>query len=238
MKKQLFCLFTLFILISCSYAQKMTGSSLKVGQVADIDGNVYKTVKIGDQWWMAENLKVTRYRNGDEIPEKTDDDEWDSSTGGRCSYKNDSANFAIYGALYNWFAVNDSRILAPEGWHVPTDEEWQELIDNLGGDTLAGGKMKSTGTIKNGDGLWRGSDENTTNESGFSALPGGYRYSHGVFDGVGSNAYFWSATESRGGNAWYRYLYYGTTNVYRDDSDWRQAGYSIRCVADSPREIK
>ena len=234
MKQQILYLFTFLILVSCSSAQQMTQSTSTTGSVKDIDGNVYKTVKIGNQWWMAENLKVTHYRNGDAIPNRTDDDEWDSSTGGCCSYNNDTTNFRIYGGLYNWFAVNDSRNLAPEGWHVPTDDEWHELVDYLGGDTHAGGKMKSTGTITGGDGLWRGSNENATNETGFSALPGGYRYSHGVFDGLGSNSYFWSSTESRGGNAWHRYLYYGKSDIYRDDSDWRQAGYSVRCVADSP----
>lgn len=234
MKQQIFYLFLFLILVFCSSAQQMTKSTSTAGSVKDIDGNVYKTVKIGNQVWMAENLKVIHYRNGDAIPNRTDDDEWDSSTGGYSSYDNDETNFGIYGGLYNWFAVNDSRKIAPEGWHVPTDAEWQELVEYLGGNMLAGGKMKSTGIIEGGDGLWRGSNENDSNESGFSALPGGYRYSHGVFDGIGSNAYFWSGTESRGGNAWHRYLYYGKTNVYRDDSDWRQAGYSVRCVADSP----
>ncbi len=115
---------------------------------------------------------------------------------------------------------------------MPTDQDWQELVDYLGGEILAGGKMKSTGTIKAGDGLWRKPNKGATNESGFSALPGGYRYNHGVFDGLGSNAYFWSTTESSGGTAWHRYLYNGNTDIYRHDSGWKQAGYSIRCVAE------
>jgi uncharacterized protein (TIGR02145 family) len=212
----------------------MIQSISTIGSVKDTDGNVYKTVKIGNQWWMAENLKVTHYRNGDQIPNRTDNDEWDSGTGAYCSYNNDTTNFGIYGGLYNWFAVNDSRNLAPEGWHVPTDEEWQQLVDYLGGDTLAGGKMKFTGTITGDVDLWRGSNKGDTNESGFSALPGGYRYSHGVFDGLGTNSYFWSSTESNGGNAWHRYLYYGNSIVYRHDSDWKQSGYSVRCIADLP----
>jgi uncharacterized protein (TIGR02145 family) len=180
--KQIFYLFTCLILVSCSGNQQMIQQASSTDSVKDIDGNVYKTVKIGNQWWMAENLKVTHYRNGDEIPNRADDDEWNKGIGAYCNYNNDVTNFEIYGGIYNWFAVDDSRKLAPEGWHVPTDDEWQVLVDYLGGDTLAGGKMKSTGTIEGGDGLWRGSNEGTTNESGFSALPGGYRYNHGVFD--------------------------------------------------------
>lgn len=189
--------------------------------VKDIDGNIYKTIKIGNQWWMAENLKVTHYRNGDEIPCLTDDDKWDNNNGAYCYYNNDSSNIRKNGMLYNWFAVNDSRKIAPKGWHIPSDEEWQVIVDYLGGDTLAGGKMKSIGTI-----------EGDLNENGFSALPGGYRYNHGTFDGIGTNSYFWSSTESSGGNAWYRYLYYGNSVVYRDDSGWKQGGYSVRCVKD------
>ncbi|NQT24824.1 fibrobacter succinogenes major paralogous domain-containing protein [candidate division KSB1 bacterium] len=217
MKKQILYLFTFLILVSCSGTQPTSSND----SVKDIDGNVYKTVKIGNQWWMAENLTVTHYRNGDKIPGLTDDDEWDNNNGAYCYYNNDKTNIEIYGRLYNWFAVDDSRNLAPEGWHVPSDDEWQVLVDYLGGDTLAGGKMKSSGTI-----------EGATNENGFSALPGGYRYNHGTFDGLGTNPYFWSSTESSGGNAWHRYLYYDNSNVYRDDSGWKQAGYSVRCVKD------
>jgi uncharacterized protein (TIGR02145 family) len=223
--KKVFYLFTFMVLVSCTATQ--SGDSVK-----DIDGNVYKTIKIGNQLWMAENLKVTHYRNGDEIPNRTDDDEWDSASGGYCNYDNDAANAEIYGHLYNWFAINDSRKLAPEGWHVPTDEEWQKLIDFLGGDAVAGGKMKSVGSLEDGGDLWQGSNKSATNESGFTALPGGYRYNHGDFDGIGDMSYFWSATESNAGNAWYRYLYYGKSNVYRDDSGWKQAGYGVRCVRD------
>lgn len=232
MKKQLLYPFILIILISCSGSKRMLQSASQYGFVKDIDGNVYKTVKIGSQWWMVENLRVTHYRNGDPIPNKTEDEEWDKPVGAWCFYNNDSTKVTPYGRLYNWFAVNDSRKIAPEGWHVPSDSEWQKLVNYLGGDSLAGGKMKSKGTIESRDGLWRGSNEGATNESGFSALPGGYRYNHGVFDGMGYAAYFWSSTASNSGNAWYRYLYYGNSNVYRDDSGWKQAGYSVRCIRD------
>ena len=115
--------------------------------VTDIDGNVYQTVTIGTQEWMAENLKVTHYRNGDPIQLVTDDSSWSNlSTGAYCDYDNDGDNVAVYGRLYNWFAVNDSRAIAPAGWHVATAADWQTLIDILGGDAVAGGKMKEAGT--------------------------------------------------------------------------------------------
>jgi len=232
MKKQIFYLFAFLVLVFGCGSQIKIESTSSIDSVKDIDGNVYQTVKIGNQWWIAENLKVTHYRNGDEIPNKVNDDEWDKPTGAWCSYDNDTANIKIYGRLYNWFAVTDSRKIAPEGWHVPTDDEWQELVDYLGGEAFAGGKMKSVGTIEGSDGIWYGSNESATNESGFSALPGGYRYNHGVFDGIGINPYFWSSTESSGGTAWYRYLYYGNSNVYRHNSGWKHAGYSVRCIKD------
>ena len=215
MKKQLLYLLIFLIFVSCGESQQMSSKDL----VKDINGNVYKTVKIGKQMWMAENLRVTHYRNGDPIPCLADDDEWDNNDGAYCYYNNDTTNIRKYGMLYNWFAVDDSRNLAPKGWHVPTDSEWQVLVEFLGGDGLAGGKMQITVA---------------KNESGFSARPAGYRYNHGVFDGLGTNPYFWSSTESNGGNAWHRYLYFDNSNVYRDDSGWKQAGYSVRCVADTP----
>ena len=217
MKRIIFYLLIFLFLASCIDAQEMS----KQSSVKDIDGNVYKTIKIGNQIWMAENLRTTHYRNGDEIPCLRDDDEWDNNSGAYCYYNNDSSNIGKYGMLYNWFAIDDIRKIAPKGWHVPSDKEWQELIDYLGGDTLAGDKMKSIGT-----------GGQASNESGFTALSGGYRYNHGVFDGIGTNSYFWSSTESNGGNAWYRYLYYGNSDVYRDDSGWKQGGYSVRCVKD------
>jgi uncharacterized protein (TIGR02145 family) len=232
MKQLLFFLFAFLILVSCNSSQEKSQPASTSDTVTDIDGNVYKTVKIGNLIWMAENLNVTHFRNGDPIPNHTDDGEWDTPTGSWCAYDNEIENIEIYGRLYNWFAVNDIRELAPEGWHVPTDQEWQELVDYLGGETVAGGKMKSPGTLEDGSGLWRGSNKDATNESGFSALPAGYRYNHGVFDGLGSNAYFWSSTESSGGTAWHRYLYNGNSNIYRHDAGWKQAGYSVRCVKD------
>ena len=152
----------------------------ETGTVTDIDGNTYQTVKIGDQWWMAENLKVTCYRNGDAIPNITDGTTWASlSTGAYCEYNNDINNVATYGRLYNWYAVTDSRNIAPAGWHVPSDAEWKQLEMYLGMSqseadatgwrgTDEGGKLKEVGTMH-----WNSPNTGATNESGFTALPGG-----------------------------------------------------------------
>jgi uncharacterized protein (TIGR02145 family) len=139
------------------------------GIPVDIDGNEYHTVIIGGQEWMVENLRVTPYRNGDPIPNVSDTTSWRAlTTGAYCSYDNDPSCSAMYGNLYNWYAVNDFRQIAPEGWHVPTYEEWIVLETHLGGDTIAGGKLKESGTEH-----WRAPNVGGTNESGFSALPGG-----------------------------------------------------------------
>ncbi len=208
------------------------------GSVTDIDGNVYKTIQIGNQLWMAENLKVTRYRNGDAIANVTGDSEWSNlSTGAYCSYDNDDNNIATYGLLYNWYAVDDSRNIAPAGLHVPTDAEWKELEMYLGMSqseaddtdwrgTDEGGKLKKTGTTH-----WNSPNTGATNESGFTALPGGDRYDYGTFYGMGSSALFWSASESNSENAWSRILYYEYSGVYRYYRS-KLIGFSVRCIKD------
>ncbi|PIS29553.1 MAG: hypothetical protein COT43_03570 [Candidatus Marinimicrobia bacterium CG08_land_8_20_14_0_20_45_22] len=197
------------------------------GTVTDIDGNVYQTVKIGNQWWMAENLKVTHYRNGEAIPNITDNTAWSNlSTGALCDYNNDVNNVVTYGRLYNWYAVNDSRNIAPTGWHVPTDAEWTILTNYLGGESVAGGKMKETGTTH-----WYGPNTGATNESGFLALPGGYRYYSGTYYGVGDYGYWWSATESDSYGAWSRNLGCSGSGVDRG-SNGKRSGFSVRCVGD------
>jgi uncharacterized protein (TIGR02145 family) len=200
---------------------------LDTGAVKDIDGNTYITVKIGDQWWMAENLKVTHYRNGDPIPNVTGTMAWSGlSTGAYCEYNNDPGNVATYGRLYNWYAVDDGRNIAPAGWHVPSDADWQALVDYLGGSGVAGGKMKEAGTTH-----WSPPNAGATNESGFTALPGGYRDEGGFFLGMGLGAIFWSSTEYLSYNAWDRSLYYNHSEVNRN-YDNKQIGFSIRCVRD------
>lgn len=169
------------------------------GTVTDIDGNVYKTIKIGDQWWMVENLKVTHYRNGYPIPNVTNNTEWDNyGNGAYCSHNNNDGNVSTYGRLYNWDAVNDSKGLAPDGWHIPSDEEWDTLINYLGGANIAGGKMKETGTAH-----WESPNTGATNESGFTALPGSYRRNNGSFPLIGYSANFWSSTKNGSYSAWY-----------------------------------
>ena len=213
-------------------------------ELTDIDGNVYETVTIGDQVWMAENLKVTHYRNGDAIPNVTSNSEWENLTSGAYSnYDNDTDNVPTYGRLYNWYAVNDSRGIAPEGWHVPSDEEWKQLEMHLGMSqseaddtgwrgTDEGGKLKATGTIAEGDGLWYSPNTGATNESGFSALPGGYRESdYGTFDGLSIYAVFWASTEYSSLGAWTRYLSCNYAQGYRDYSG-QGNGFSVRCVKD------
>ncbi|MBN2570891.1 MAG: fibrobacter succinogenes major paralogous domain-containing protein [Ignavibacteriales bacterium] len=198
--------------------------------VTDIDGNVYNTVTIGTQVWMKENLKVTRYRNGEAIPLVTDSIAWSClSTSAYCSYDNSTTQSNIYGYLYNWYAVNDSRNIAPEGWHVPSDYEWTQLIDYLGGTTVAGGKMKVTGLT-----YWAAPNTGATNESNFSALPGGYRYpADGVFYLIGKGGYWWSNTVGPDiiSNAWMSSAIYNNTHAPLYYYDKRH-GYSVRCVKD------
>ena len=231
-------LFFLLLYLSCSDAP--TSSKDKTQEtVTDIDGNVYKTVKIGNQWWMAENLKVTQYRNGDAIPNIVNNTEWTNLTGGAfCSYNNDNGNISTYGLLYNWYAVNDSRNIAPTGWHVPTDEEWKELEMYLGMSqsdadnedlrgTDEGGKLKETGTTH-----WNSPNTGATNSSGFTAFPGGYRdYGGGAYLGVGGHGGWWSSTGYDSSLVWGRYLYYNLSRVYRFSSSKRD-GFSVRCVRD------
>ena len=186
------------------------------------------TVVIGTQQWMGNNLDVTNYRNGDPIPYVTDATEWAGlTTGAWCYYNNDPANGNLYGKLYNWHAVNDPRGLAPLGWHVPTDAEWTTLTTTLGGTSAAGGKMKMAGTTR-----WTTPNTGATNSSGFAGLPGGGRYGLGTFNFFGGYGYWWSSTEGDTTNAWYRYLYYGFSNVDRFITINKAYGFSVRCLRD------
>ncbi|HOG37272.1 MAG TPA: FISUMP domain-containing protein, partial [Paludibacteraceae bacterium] len=196
------------------------------GSMTDIDGNTYKTVTIGTQTWMAENLKVTKYNNGTNIPNVTDATAWSSlTTGAYCNYNNDRSNVATYGRLYNWYAVNTGK-LAPTGWHVPTDAEWATLTTYLGGGSVAGGKLKETGTTH-----WASPNTGATNETGFTALPGGNRDYHGAFYGIGYYGSWWSASERGTYTAWYRNMLYFDSNVGRSNYD-KEVGFSVRCVRD------
>lgn len=206
----------------------------------DYDGNVYQTVQIGDQLWMAENLKVTHYRNGDAIPNITNNNEWGSlSTGAYGVYNNIPANAYTYGNLYNWYAVDDSRNIAPEGWHVPTDEEIKELEMALGMTQSEADDINWRGTNEGSKlagraDLWSNSYLEINAEfgsSGFSFLPSGFRnFDDGVFNYLSSSGYFWSSTES-GSSVWYRRLHCSFTGVRRNTSS-KRCGFSVRCLRD------
>ena len=205
--------------------------------VADIDGNVYHTVTIGTQTWMVENLKTTHYSDGNAIPNVTDNGFWSGlSTGACCDYNNDLANEATYGKLYNWYAVADSRSIAPVGWHVPTHAEWYTLESyvsaNLGtsfniAKALAGTTNWSSFT---GSGAI-GNDLTINNSSGFTALPGGIRNTDGTFSYIGGGGYWWSSTEDGSINAWARYLGHDYNQIDKYDST-KSYGFSVRCIKD------
>jgi uncharacterized protein (TIGR02145 family) len=197
------------------------------GTVADIEGNVYTTVLIGGQQWMAENLRSSTYANGDPIANVTDTTWTQLSTGAWCHYENNTTNDAIYGKLYNWYPTVDPRGLCPAGWHVPTDAEWTVLRDFLGGQSVAGGKMKSTGTQ-----YWSSPNTAATNESGFSGLPGGDRSGvDGDFGVVGTNGYWWSSSELTATVVWGRRLTYTNGNMNQVGNN-KRFGFSVRCLRD------
>ena len=227
--------------------------------VVDNKGPI-KGVAIGSQVWMSTNLNVSTYRNGDVIPQVQDKDTWDKlTTGAWCYYENNAANGTKYGKLYNWYAVNDARGLAPAGWHIPTDGEWTVLSTYLGGEDVAGKKMKSTSgweswteditcsNCKTWNAEYRRKKEcnvcqdtrvngkktysgNGTNSSGFSGLPGGSCSPSGDFDDVGDSGFWWSASEGSESNAWLRDLYKSFSD--RNPLDNKGYGFSVRCVRD------
>jgi uncharacterized protein (TIGR02145 family) len=192
---------------------------------------IVNEVKICSQFWMTKNLDVDHYRNGDPIPEVKDDTQWANlKTGAWCYNNNDPINGEIYGKLYNWYAVNDPRGLAPVGYHIPTDAEWTELENCLGGSVIAGGKLKSTGTIEGGDGLWLSPNTGATNSSGFSGLPGGNRDDNGDYHGT-LIGIWWSSTEGGETIALIGGLGYDIADIVRY-YDSKVCGFSVRCVRD------
>lgn len=207
----------------------ITSFSQVTGTFTDArDGRVYKTVKIGTQTWLAENLQATKYRNGDPIPNVTENAKWSElKTGALCDYKNSPENSKIYGKLYNFYAVRDPRGIAPEGWHVPTAAEWQKLFDFLGGSVEAGGKLKEAGTAH-----WAVPNAGATNETSFSSLPGGCCYG-GMeqFYDLGKIGYWWTSTPGDGSDAAHRIMYNHNNSVASYNGNMR-VGYSVRCVKD------
>lgn len=224
---------SLFLTVVVMAAMVMTScgeSSNKASTTTNQDTTEKDTtnkITIGKQVWMVENLNVDKFRNGDSIPEVKTKDEWKKAGDEKkpvWSYYNDNPdNGRPYGKLYNWYAVNDSRGLAPEGWRIPSDKDWSTLTDFLGGESVAGKKMKSSN-------LWTES-ESGTNESGFLGLPGGCRNSFATFDQIGDYAYWWSSTDN-GSNAWYRFLEPSNGYVGRSGFGKKENGFSVRCVRD------
>lgn len=227
--------FTIFIIFIISCSQDNSTNP---------DSN-FETIKIGTQVWMTKNLDVDHYRNGDPIQQVRNVNEWSNlKTGAWCYYYNDSTNGRIYGKLYNWYAVNDSRGLAPVGWHVPSDSEWKVMEIYIGMDPefadltqwrgrTEGGKLKSTGTIDDGDGLWKRPNVGATNEIGFSALPGGIRYGDGLFYQLNYWASWWTSTIHyyRERSAWHRTIIYGLSEINRLEFKMN-CGLSVRCIKD------
>jgi uncharacterized protein (TIGR02145 family) len=213
--------------------------------VTDIDGNVYNTVLIGSQCWMKENLKTTTYNNGTVIPNVTDEGAWVNLTSGAFVwYGNDISWKDSYGALYNWYAV-DADGLCPNGWHVPTDNEWTELTDFIGGtgpphgnelkscrqvNSPLGGSCNTSEHPRWGEDIWDGNFG--TDDYGFSGLPGGARDFSGAFHYIGDSGIWWSSTETSSTSAWYRALYY--SYGYVDVSvSLKRDGFSVRCLRDN-----
>jgi uncharacterized protein (TIGR02145 family) len=182
----------------------------------------YNKVKIGDQFWLVDNLNVDQYRNGDTIPEVKDPIEWENlTTGAWCYYDNNPANGKFYGKLYNLAAVIDPR------WHVASDSEWITLTDFLGGNDIAGGKLKDVGVT-----YWWDPNNGATNESGFTALPGGYRSRDGTFYSIGYGGFWWCSPDMSKGYDWYRGIFSNFNSVYRADYEMT-GGLSVRCIQDN-----
>jgi len=205
-------------------------TNLVYGTMTDQEGNIYKTITIGTQTWMAENLRTTKYRNGDSIPNITDNYAWPRLTSGAyCNYqhRNNPDSIATYGRLYNAYAASDIRNIAPEGWHVPTDEEFTVLTTFLGGGSVAGGKMKETGTSH-----WIIQNEGATNESGFTALPAGYRaHSDEIFTDLHFASSYWSNTLIETDFA-ANHLLYNYSDDCVSSTYYMWGGFSIRLIKD------
>jgi uncharacterized protein (TIGR02145 family) len=198
--------------------------------ISDVDGNLYTSVKINQQTWLGQNLNVSHFRNGDPIPQVSSDEEWEKAGAEQkpvwCHYENSDEHGKTYGKLYNWYAVHDERGLAPKGYHIPTDQDWNALSVYLGGGEKAGGKLKEKGTAH-----WKSPNSDATNSSGWNGLPGGLNYSFGTFVDVENTGYWWTSVEN--GEV--------TANVYSlsfknstlaDLFLNKGVGLSVRCIRD------
>ena len=239
----LFVIGILLILINgCKNKSKSNSgqvSILTTTDVTDIDGNVYHSVTIGTQIWMVENLKVTHYRNGNAIPNINDNKQWGNlKTGALCDYNNNPSNSKTFGKLYNWLAVHDSRKIAPTGWHVPSDAEWnilEKYLDNTVDTNTVGfvgtniaDKLKETGTNH-----WKKPNAVATNKSGFTALPCGSRNNYGCFDGIGEGCCWWSySTETSNHDTAPGIVLYDFQSGLMRGNLGKELGLSVRCVKD------
>ncbi len=247
-RKQLIRLLSIVILLfslvtACDKTDDTGGDFPSAGTVKDADGNVYNTVKIGTQVWMVDNLKTTKYNDGKAIPNVTDNSEWGNLTkGAYCNFDNLESNAKIAGRLYNWYAVNTGK-LAPEGWHVPTEEDWTILEEyliangyNYDGtkdeNKIAKSMVSKTGWETSSTPGTPGAVPRRNNGTGFTAIPGGYRDGgDGYFYNIGKYGDWWSSTEYNEGYAYYRYLSYYHKGLYRDIND-KGNGFSVRLVRD------
>ncbi|MEN6619594.1 MAG: fibrobacter succinogenes major paralogous domain-containing protein [Rikenellaceae bacterium] len=212
--------------IGTGYGEEVFLKTLAI-TVNDIDGNVYNTIIIGTQVWLVENLKTTKYRNGDPIPNVTSNSAWSIlTTGAYCNYNNDSNNSTIYGRLYNWYAVTDSRNVCPSGWHVATYDDWTALTTYLGGMSVAGGKLKETGTSH-----WVTPNSGATNETGFKALGGGFCGYNGLFADIGNRGIWWSCDGGVVILDWYMFMSFDDSRVGSDNTR-KNSGLSARCIKD------
>ena len=240
MKKIAILLLGIVLIYSCSTSTDENSAEINIDgpNVTDVDGNTYESVTNCGLTFTKTNLNVSKYSDGTSIPEVADPTQWANlTTGAWCYYNNTTVNGTTYGKLYNWYAVvgiydaasatNPAlrKKLAPAGWHVPTDAEWTQLTDCLGGEAVAGGKMKSTST------LWQSPNTAATKKSGLSGLPAGYRLIYGSFFNIGSFGGWWSSSEGSTGEAWGRSLNYSSGFAFRS-FNFKKGGFSVRCLRD------
>lgn len=225
------------VVTACNKSDDPDVKTPVVETLTDVDGNVYKIVEIGSQVWMAENLKTTKYRDGSPIPNITDNTQWgDLTTGAYCNYDNNVANGNKYGKLYNWFAVNDSRIIAPTGWHIASDDDWTTLENYISTNFVTSESVAKALASKTD---WAsstltgviGNDLSKNNISGFTGLPGGRRFLNGSFMSIGESGDWWCSTEGSLTLAWTRVLSSTESSTYRVPFV-KSCGYSVRCVRD------
>jgi uncharacterized protein (TIGR02145 family) len=230
---------SILLMFSCTKDEPENKDKDKEITVTDIDGNIYNTITIGTQVWMAENLKTTKYNDGTALPNVTDNTAWSAlTTGAYSDYSNTPGNSTTYGRLYNWYAVdnnaatkvasNGGKNVCPADWHVPGDAEWTTLTTFLGGEAVAGGKLKETGTTH-----WPGPNTGATNETGFTALPGGYRDPGGQYYNIGRIGFWWSSTEYSATYAWLRLMYGDYAVVDSSRYYEKPVGFSVRCIKDN-----